>query len=277
MTMRRLYDIVVHFKEYLLFGFFLILCFILLALRDTPQIRSIRVLAVGSVAFVQDAVGFIPNYFDLKRENSILREVNLTLADEVSRLREARLENIRLRQLLGLKGQGPFSYVAARVIGKNIQPLRNTITIDVGESNGVRVNMPIVTDAGLVGKVVATSGGYAVGQLLFNKDFRVSGRVQRGRVDGIVAWEGGDFLVFKNVAKTLDVQSGDVVSSSEYSSIFPSGIKIGVVQKTTQSFGALFQTVEIRPSVDFGRLEEVFVVKYVPDSSRIALEQRIAR
>jgi len=275
--MRRLYDRVVHFKEYLLLALFLALCFILLAQKDTSQIRAIRVLTIGSLASMQDALGFIPNIFDLKRENKILREVNLTLADEVSRLREARLENIRLRQLLGLREREQFDYVAARVVGKNMQPLRNTITIDAGENDGLRVNMPIVTDAGLVGKVVATSGAYAVGQLLLNKDFRVSGRVQRGRVDGIVAWQGGDFLILKNVAKTLDIQVGDVVMTSEFSSIFPSGIKIGVVHTTTQARGALFQTVEISPSVDFVRLEEVFVVRYTPDSDRIALEQRIAR
>ena len=137
--------------------------------------------------------------------------------------------------------------------------------------------MPIITDAGLVGRVVTASGGYAIGQILLHKDFRASAKVQRGRVDGILVWEGGTTLALKNVAKTLDVQVGDAVITSEYSSLYPAGIKIGVVSKTHQSPGALFQTVEITPGVDFSRLEEVFVVLHQPDTSRIGLEQQFPK
>lgn len=271
--MRRLYEILFFFKEYLLFALLVVISLGLLATGNTPQIRAIRAVTVGSIGFLQDTFGFIPNYFDLKRENRTLRELNVTLADEASRLREASLENIRLRQLLELKERSPYRYVAARVVGKNLQPMRTTITIDRGENDGIRVNMPIVTDAGLVGRVVATSGGYAIGQIMLNKEFRAGGKVQRGRVDGIVMWDGGDRLMLKNVAKTLDVKPGDVVITSEHSSLFPAGVKIGVVTGTADEPGALFQTVAITPSVDFNRLEEVFVIAQVPDSSRILLEQ----
>jgi rod shape-determining protein MreC len=234
-----------------------------------------RSLTVASMGFLQDTFGFIPNYFDLGQENHILRELNVTLSDEVSRLREAKLENIRLRQLLDLKETSEFQYLSANVVAKNLQLLRNTITIDVGENDGVKINMPIVTAAGLVGKVTATSSAYAIGQILLNKDFRASAKVQRGRVDGILVWEGGIYLSLKNVAKTLDVQVGDAVITSEYSSILPPGIKIGVVSKTLHEPGALFQTVYVVPSVDFFSFEEVFVVTHTPDTSRMTLERRI--
>ncbi len=275
--MRRLFDILLLFKEYLLFVCCILISIILLSSNDSDQIRTIRSLTVATVGFLQDTFGFIPNYFDLKEENKILRERNVMLADEVSRLREGKLENIRLRELLELKERTPYKYVSANVVAKNLQLLRNTITLDVGEDDGVKANMPILTDAGLVGKVIATSSRYAVGQILLNNDFRASAKVQRGRVDGIVLWQGGEHLLLKNVAKTLDVQPGDLVMTSEYSSIFPPGIKIGVVSKTGQAPGALFQTVEITPTVDFSRLEEVFVVTYFPDTSRIAVQQRIPK
>lgn len=275
--MRRLYDILFYFKEYLLLAFLILISIVLLARNDAPQIRRITALTIGSIGFLQDAAGFIPNYFDLRSENKALRELNLTLADEASRLREASLENIRLRGLLALKERTSFRYVGANVVGKNLQLMRNTITVDVGAENGVKENMPIVTDAGLVGRIVATSDRYAIGQILLNKEFRASAKVQRGRVDGIIAWEGGERLWLKNVAKTLDVKPGDAVITSEYSSIFPPGIRIGVVSATAQQPGALFQDVEITPSVDFHRLEEVFIVTHIPDSSRIALDQLIPK
>jgi len=272
--MRRLYEFVFLFKEYLVVGVLLAVSVSLLALNDDSQIRNIRSVAVVSVGTLQDALGIIPNYFDLRRENHVLRELNLTLADEVNRLREARLENLRLRQLLGLKERGEFGFVAANVIGKNLQLLRNTVTLDAGDRNGLRADMPIVTENGLAGKIVATSGRFAVAQILYNKDIRVSAKIERSRVDGIIRWEGGSALALQDVAKTLDVQAGDVVITSEYSSFFPPGIRIGVVSSARGAEGSLFQSVEVRPAVDFSRLEEVFVITSMPDSERIALEHR---
>ena len=247
---------------------------VLLAQNDDAQIRTIRSVAVVAVGSMQEILGVIPHYFDLRRENQVLRELNLTLADEVSRLREARLENVRLHGMLGLKEDKRAAVVAANVIGKNLALLRNTVTLDAGASSGVRVNMPILTEDGLAGKVVATSGAYAVAQILFNREIRVSAKIQRSRVDGIIRWDGGPLLTMADVAKTLDVRPGDVVITSEYSTYFPAGIRIGVVTAAHGSEGSLFQTVEVRPAVDFTRLEEVFVLTATPDSERVALERR---
>jgi rod shape-determining protein MreC len=94
-------------------------------------------------------------------------------------------------------------------------------------------------------------------------------------VDGIIRWEGGPSLTLQDVAKTLDVQAGDVVITSEYSSFFPRGIRIGVVASAKGAEGSLFQSVDVKPAVDFSRLEEVFVITSIPDSERVALEHRV--
>jgi rod shape-determining protein MreC len=272
---RRVYEFLFMFKEYLVVGVLLAVSVMLLARNDDAQIRTIRSVTVMSVGTLQDALGIIPNYFDLRRENQVLRELNVTLADEVNRLREARLENLRLRRLLGLKEGGEFGVVAANVIGKNLQLLRNTMTLDVGERSGVRTDMPVVTEQGLAGKIVATSGGFAVAQVLLNKDIRVSAKIERSRVDGIIRWEGGSSLELQDVAKTLDVQTGDIVITSEYSSYFPRGIRIGTIASARGAEGSLFQSIDVKPAVDFSRLEEVFVITSVPDSERVALEHRV--
>jgi len=272
--LKRAYDIVSHLKEYVVFAFLLVVSVLLLTLNDSRQIRTIRSLTVISLGFLQDTFGFIPDYLNLQSENRILREMNITLADEVSRLREARLENIRLRQLLGWEGREKYDYVSARIVGKTLLLMRNAITLDVGSNAGVDTDMPIVTDRGLVGRVRATSSAYSIGQILLNREIRVSAKVQRTRVDGIVRWEGGDNLSLTNVARTLDVKQGDVIITSEYSSLFPPGIRIGTVVRTTPLAGSLFQRIDIAPSVDFARLEEVFVLLYRPDTARVSLEPR---
>jgi len=270
--LQRLYDILYQFKEYAVLAGLIAASLILLALNDNPQIKHVRTIATVAYGLLQEQLIFIPNYFSLETENQLLRRANVELADQANRLREERLENIRLRQLLGLRQQLPFDLVAGQVVGKNLTLLRNTMTIDIGIADGVQTLMPVISDGGLVGIVVSVSPHYAIVNLLVNIDFRASAKIERSRVDGIIAWDGKN-VTLKNVAKTLDVKVGDVVLTSTYSSTFPADIRIGVVNEVRERPGTLFKTIIVTPSVDFVKLEEVFVLTSEPDSERVSLEQ----
>jgi rod shape-determining protein MreC len=199
--------------------------------------------------------------------------VNVELADEASRLREAKLENMRLRSLLGLKAQSDRPLVAANVVSKNLTLLRNSLTLDAGTSDGIQPSMPVLSELGLVGVVIAASENYSIANILWNTDFRASAKVQRSRVDGILAWDGRK-LILKNIAKTLDVKTGDVLVTSDYSNTYPPDIRIGIISSVREEAGSLFREVVVTPSVDFVRLEQVFVLTAVPDSERVNLETR---
>jgi len=269
--LQRLYDILFEFREYVLVTCLVILSIILMAMNDNPQVRRIRSAATVVFGIVQDRFGIIPRYIGLRAENDLLRRTNIELADEVQRLREAKLENLRIRQLIGLKNDIPYPLIAAHVINKNLNLLRNTITLDVGTADSVQLQMPVVGDGGLVGMVTAVTEHYAVVNILLNTDFRASARDQRSRVDGIVACDGKT-LAFKNVPKTRDVAVGDVVTTSEYSSTFPPEIRIGLVSTSSEQSNVLFKTIVLQPGVDFVKLEEVFVVHYVASKERTELE-----
>ncbi|MGA9363753.1 MAG: rod shape-determining protein MreC [Bacteroidota bacterium] len=275
--MRRLFHIVQLFKEYFIVASLIIVSIALMTENDNQQIHQIRALSIGILGRIQESVSFLPNFFRLEKENEVLRRTNVDLADEVNQLREAKLENIRLRSLLGLKETTKFELIPAKVVGKTLDLLRNTITLNVGEKDGVAPGMPIISDAGLVGKIIAVGGSYAMGQIILNSDFRASARIQRSRVDGILAWKGGKNSLLKDVAKTRDVKVGDMVETSEYSSLFPPNIRIGVVALVTEQPGDLFKTIEIENAVDFTTLEEVFVMNAKPDSTRIRFEERVLR
>lgn len=272
--LKRAYDLLVQFKEYALLALYLLIAIVLFSQNTTVQVKGIRSNLLAVAGFLQDSFNVIPNYFALARENRMLREQNILLSDEVNTLRESAIENIRLRSMYGLKERPPFKYVSAMVVGSQSQGLANTITINAGTEDGVRTGMPVVTDHGLAGRITSTSGHYAIVQLLFHKDLRVSARVQRSRANGIIRWTGGGDLRLTNVHKTSDVVTGDVVITSEFSSLFPAGIRLGVVSSTRDVPGDLFQEILVKPSVDLGRMEEVFVITVLPDSTRIVLEGR---
>lgn len=268
---QRFYQYLFLFKEYVILVLLVAISIILLILNDNTQIRFIRSLTVGTIGVIQHTFSFIPNLASLQRENELLRKINVNLADEVNQLREARLENIRLRFMLALKETSTVKLTAAKIVGKNLNLLRNTITLNVGANNGIEIGNPIITGEGLVGRIIGVSGNYSIAQLTLNVDFRASAKIQRSRVDGIIAWDGKT-LVLNEIAKSQDVQVGDAVTTSEYSNAFPPGIKIGIVSAISDIPNSLFKKIEVTPTVNFTMTEEVYVMDYVPSIERLALE-----
>jgi len=264
-----------NLKEYIIFSALIVISLILIFQNDNVQIRFVRVIAVNVIGTIQDGFSFVPNIFELERENKSLRETNIDLSKEVSMLKEAKLENLRLNYMVEFKQRTNYNTVTGKIIGKTLIQTRNNITINVGENDSVKIGMPVITDKGLVGKVVATSGNYSIAQILFNKDLKVSAKVQRSRVDGIIAWDGEGKITMRNVSKSADVKVGDVIITSEYSNSFPAGIPIGYVT-TDNTLDNLFKNIEVECFVNFETVEEVFVLKYLSDDERKELEKKFS-
>ena len=271
--LQRFIDLLFEFKEYVILAGLAVVSLALLPLNDNAQIRYIR--SVTSVAFgiVGDELDFIPSYFGLRGENAMLRRLNVELADEAYRLRDAKLANMRMRGLLELREHSPLHLIGASVVGKQLLLQRNTLTIDKGTASGIRERMPVITENGLVGIIIAASPSYAVANILMNTDFRASVKIERSRVDAILTWDGHDLLL-KNIPRTRDVKPGDVVLTSEYSNTFPTNIRVGVVDEVRDLPSGLFKRVTVIPSVDLVRVEELFVVDHQPNGERALLDQR---
>jgi rod shape-determining protein MreC len=165
--------------------------------------------------------------------------------------------------------------IAADIVGKTTTEQRNYATINRGKANGVREGMSCINDAGLVGIVIGASENYSVLELLINRDTRVSAKVLRTRVDGVIQWEGENILVLKNVPRSLDVRKYDVIVTSAYSSKYPANIVIGRVSTVEDEPNSLFHRIVVQPSVNFSTLEQVFIVDARPDPERIGLERKV--
>lgn len=260
-------------KEYIIFSSIVLVCLIMIFQNENVQVRFMRGAAVSIIGSIQSTFSIIPNIFQLERENKQLRETNNTLSNEVSQLKESKLENIRLTGMLEFKQRNNYRMVTAKIVGKTLIQTRNNITLNVGEKDSVKTGMPVITDRGLVGKIVATSANYSIAQILLNKDLKISAKDQRSRVDGILSWDGENKLQLKNVSKSSDVLVGDVVITSEYSNHFPAGIPIGYTL-TAGTVDNLFKKIEVEPFVNFETLEEVFVLRYLTNEERQSLEKK---
>ncbi len=265
-----------HLKEYLTFSVLLLVSLTLLSIGDSPKLHLITQISVEIIGIIKSTTNVFSEFYNLKEENKKLRKTNVVLLTELSQLREEKLENIRLRRLLGFKERtNNYELVPADVVGKTLVSPYNYMILNVGLSDGIEVNMPVISESGVVGKIMKVGRNYSVAMILFHKDFRASVKIQRTRVDGILGWDGGEFLSVFNISKTMDVEVGDVVITSEYSTIFPPGFEIGIVTQIDNSVPGLFKLIKVKPLVDFTKIEEVFVVKYKSDLEREKIEQGI--
>ncbi len=275
--MRRFIEFVVRYKNYITLTTLVVMSFALMSFGELSRLGGFRAVIVGSIGWVQSAFAWVPNPVALKSENASLRELNLQLSIESARFRQAMVENGRLRKMLQLPQHTEMPLIATDVIGKTTTELRNFATINRGTEGGIVEGMACITDAGLVGMIVGTSPKYGVIRLLHNRDTRIAARVYRSNVDGIIQWEGEEQISLKDVPRTADVKVGDLVLTSRFSSRFPSNIVIGYVTSVTDEENSLFRKILVEPAVDFSSLSQVFVIDWLPDPERIALEDSLMR
>jgi len=196
----------------------------------------------------------------LEDENRRLRHENAVLSGQLNQYREGYLEGIRLRKLLNLKEGFKDRAVAARVIDNDRTTLFKTVLINKGTADGLRVGLPVVTDRGVVGRIIETSWHASRILLMIDENSNIDALIQRSRTQGILQGAGPAGCNLKYISKVEDVQAGDVILSSGLAGVFPKGLLLGVVTGASRREGGLFQKIDVLPAVDFGRLEEVLAL-----------------
>jgi len=173
---------------------------------------------------------------------------------------EIQQENQRLRGLLAYTRTMPGTEIVGRVIGINPSPHFLSFRMDRGEKDGVRVDMPVVAPAGIVGRVVRTIVHASDAMLVSDPRSHVAAIVQRSRVRAtVVGTGGGKLLSVSNVLRADDVVDGDVLVTSGTDGIFPSGLMVGTIQNVQRGTG-MFLNAEVELAADIKRLEEVLLL-----------------
>jgi rod shape-determining protein MreC len=247
-----------------------------LVLHETGNTQAVENLILKPVTPVQDHLSGLTNDFsdliqifrdlkELRHRNEELQNLAGSLMIENVRLKELESENETLRQLLQFTQANPtYTYraaeVAGHVIGQDPSNLLRFIIIDVGTDDGVARGMPVVTDRGLVGRIVEVSSGSSKVLLITDVSSSVNAIVQSSRATGIVEGKAGGGLVMKYIPQPVTVNVGDIILTSGLGATFPKRLVIGQVTAVHKRDIELFQQVEIKPTVDFDRLEIVLVI-----------------
>ncbi len=249
-------------------------------LRFTGQMGLVEDVGFGVFAPVQivllDLTNGMTNLFGGFRDVNELRAEVKQLQDQLNkstidsvRVRELEIENSELRDQLGYKQANPdyllsgSTVIEGRVLGQDPSTLVNYIVIDEGRAEGVGIGMPVVTPAGLAGRVTEVGTHWARVLLLTDPSSSVNAVVQSTRATGIIQGQGlgSDLLVMRYLPLGEAVKEGDLILTSGIGGAFPKRLVIGQVVKVNQRPTDLFTEAVVRPSVDFARLDYVLVMK----------------
>ncbi|MEP7038742.1 MAG: rod shape-determining protein MreC [Acidobacteriota bacterium] len=260
----------------LLLGNFVLMAY---SAKTDSQQSILRVWTQTAADFVQSPVTTvsvgITNYFQrisslrtAQSENDVLKQRIQELEVELQSRESLTVETQRLRSLLELKEQTDFKIKPAQIIGRDPSAWFDTMIINRGSSDGVRLNMPIVAKGGLVGRVSAVS--FLTAQIYLITKEKISeggiiGELGTSNALGVVSGTGKkELLEMGYVPGSVEVQVGDSVYTTGQEGIYPAGLKIGEIVEVRTGSATVSQQIFIKPSANFSSLEEVAVLLYEP-------------
>jgi rod shape-determining protein MreC len=206
----------------------------------------------------QNAWRHYVSLLDASDNNDGLRARLAVLEEENLQLREALIASGRLARIAEIRADFEVPMLPSELVGVDPSPWFRSVLVDRG--HGVHSGMPVISEHGLVGLVTATSVRASKTMLVLDRQSAVDGIIQRSRSRGIVRGRGTSEMDFEFVVRGSDVRIGDVVISSGLGGVYPKGIRIAEIVSVPDPGSALMQTAKLVPAVDFGRLEQVFVM-----------------
>jgi rod shape-determining protein MreC len=261
----------------LLLGNFIMMAFD--AREITSGQRYIRIWSQTVADFIQSPVttvsASLSNYFSsianlrsAQDENAQLKQRVQELEVELKGKEDLTSENERLKSLLDLKQQSKYKVLTARIIGRDPSIWFDSSIINRGSLDGVKLNMPVVTNGGLVGRVTAVSPLTAQVDMI-TKDRSglgaVIGEVGASTALGVVSGTGkSDVLEMRYVPGSVEVQIGQPVYTTGQDGIYPPGLKVGEIVDVKSGSTTSPHQIFLRPAAGLNSMQEVGVLLYEP-------------
>ena len=266
--------------------------FILMAFdaRDkTSGQRVVRAWTLTAADFIQSPVSTvtssIANYFtsisslrSAQSDNDVLKQRVQELEVELKQKQELAAENTRLKSLLNLKEQSKYKVLTARIIGRDPSVWFDSSTVDRGTLDGVTINMPVVTNGGVVGRVSQVSPLTCMVDLITRKGSGVGAVVgqvgESGALGVVLGTSKGDLLEMKYVPGNVDVQIGQQIFTTGQDDIYPAGLQVGEIVSVVSGSATTPHQILIRPAARLDSMQEVGILLYEP-RSKTEFEQKL--
>ena len=269
--MQTLLKFILRYGNFLLFILLEVAAFMLVGWSNAYPRSSVLSTANRFVAWQYEVVSEVTGYFGLKGVNERLAAENAALRTQLENSGLWEESDADTTKILSTNYKSPFKgdlegpriiYREGKVVQMTMNGMRNYLTVNRGEEDGVYEGMGVRNEEGAVG-IVATAGKhYAVVLPIINIETHLSCRFLKNDYIGTLQWDGRDtrFAELADVATHLEVNIGDTIVTSGLSTSFPAGIPVGVVEDCRLDEGASYYTVRVRLATDFRRLRYIEVI-----------------
>lgn len=244
-------------------------------LNPAEKVIKDSVLFVNKIIYAP--ISFVSNKIDeIKEKNNLYKKYQELLNDkeQIDFLKsvndELLRENKQMRELLELNSSlSMYSYLSASVINRNMDYFSNTLTISRGENSGVKVGMAVITNQGLIGKIINTSNFNSTVRLLTSEDVnnKISVKIKNNDkyIYGLLSGYKDKYLIIEGIDTNEEILKDSVVTTTGLGGMFPSGIYIGKVDSITKDNFDLATTVLVNSDVDFDDISFVTILKRIDE------------
>lgn len=260
-----MYNLLRLIKKYgyvLLFLILEVLCVILLINNLPYQKRKLVSFGNSISGFFFEVKTNLTNYLSLKEENQLILEYNALLMSALSK-------NPNDTSIVVDTSFSDYMFIPANVINNSIYRVNNYLIIDKGRSDGIKKDMGVICENGIVGKIANTTENYSSVISMLHPYSVVSARFVNNQHLANVSWEIGDyrFGTVKDIPLHLTLQKGDSLVTSGFSNIYPAGIMVGTIEGMLESNSKDFNAAKIKFSTNFSTLRHVYVIenKYITE------------
>ena len=199
----------------------------------------------------------------LQEENRSLKDENSKLQEQLRKLEILKSENNTLKEYVNLKDKySEFTTVPAYVIERSISNYEKIVVINAGTDDGVKENMPVISESGLVGYVISATNNTAKIQTIIDTASSVSANISNVQDSVILRGTLNNTETVRATYIPADstILQGDQVVTSGLGGIYPKGILIGTVKSVVNTKNEADRYAEIEVATDFSRLETVLVI-----------------
>jgi rod shape-determining protein MreC len=227
------------------------------------------------VASTYNAYDNVLSYLNLGEVNEYLSQENSHLkSNSIEYFRKSFDNNVIYRDS---SYEQEFIFYGAKIIRNSTSRRNNYFTINKGEMNGIEKGMGVVSNKGVMGIVIETSKRFSAVMSILNKDFKLSGKMEKNGYFGSIIWPGTDYRLGRllDIPNHVSLVQGDLVVTSGYSGVFPAGLPVGRVKAVERRAGSGFLEVDIEFTEDYRKASYVHVVKYLHHIEREKLESLI--
>lgn len=274
--MRNLWIFFLRYYAIFLFLFLEVIAFTLIINNNSYQGASYFNSANIVAANIYSSLADVESYVHLKSVNDSLAIENARLKNQ---LISERYSNKVVKGSIGdTSSIQRYKYLQAKVVNNTIMKRNNYITLDKGYIHGVRKNMGVICGDGIVGIVKDVSEHFSTVISFLHKDSKLSAQLNSTKDFGSLVWEGVNPRegLLKDIPTHVKITTGDSVTTTGFSSIFPEGVMIGKVKNAEQKSGDNFHNVEVSLSTNFSTLRYVYVVTDILSIEKLRLEAKEA-